>query len=223
MLSDAPLDCEIVPYAPDRLPEIIEIHDRELLRTERTTEEYETYFSLPRIHTLLALRDGRVSAYAVMGKGRDLRGFMHDWGGEPEDLLCLARELGSLSGTGEIYVLAPTEENDFTSLLTEMSAQKTYMKLVMLSVIDTVGLSSIVSEHVSNRLERDFRIAQDATGVKMKVGRDEAYVEPSRMLASAMFGPEPPSSSLSGFSQDTLSALDKVLPIPLFIWGLDWV
>ena len=222
-LSDAPPDCEIVPYAPERLPEIVEIHDRELLRTERTAKEYETYFALSRTQTLLALRDRKVSAYAVMGKGRDLRGFMHDWGGDPRDLLRLARELAALSETGEIYVLAPVHENDFTSLLTGMSVPSAFMKLIMLSVIDVNGLSSMVSGYVSSRLGRDFRIVQDVAGVKIKVGREEAYVEPARMLAGVMFGPEPPSSFLSGFSEDTLSALERALPIPLFIWGLDWV
>lgn len=222
-LSDASMGCKIVSYSPDRLPEIVEIHDREPLRTDRTAKEYETYFSLPRIRTLLALRDGKVSAYGVMGKGRDLRGFMHDWGGNPQDLLCLARELAALSGKDELYVLAPTEGNDFTSLLTEMHEPNSYMKLVMLSVIDVDGLSAIVSESLSDRLGADFRIVQDSTGVKIKVGREEAYVEPARMLASVMFGPEPPSNFLKGFSRDTLSALDRVLPIPLFIWGLDWV
>jgi len=222
-LSGAPKDSKIVPYSPDRLPEIIEIHDREPLRTERTAKVYETYFSLLRIQTLLALRDDKLSAYAVMGKGRDLRGFMHDWGGEPRDLLRLAGEMAELSGTGEIYVLAPAHENGFTSFLTDMNVPGAFMKLVMLRVIDVDGLSSIVSEHVSDRLGMDFRIAQDSKGVKLTVGREEAYIEPARMLACVMFGPEPPSTFLSGFSEDTLSALDKVLPIPLFIWGLDWV
>jgi N-acetylglutamate synthase-like GNAT family acetyltransferase len=223
ILSNASPDCEIVNYSPDRLPEIIEIHNRESLRTERAAKEYETFFSLPRIKALVALRDGKVSAYAVQGLGRDLKGFMHDWGGEPQDLLCLARELSTQSETGELYVLAPTCENDFTSLLVDMDVPRAYMKLVMLNVIDVEGVSSIVSDYVSAKLGLDFRITQDAAGVKISVGSEEAYIDPPRMLAGVLFGPEPPSTFLSNLSAETLSALDKALPIPLFIWGLDWV
>jgi N-acetylglutamate synthase-like GNAT family acetyltransferase len=225
--SDAPPDCDIVPYCPERLPEIISIHDREPFRTERTAEEYETFFSLSRTETLLALRDGKVSAYAARGRGRDLMGFMHDWGGEPRDLLRLASEHVALSGADDIYVLAPTHENAFTDLLADLGVQKAYMKLVMLSVIDVDGLSSVVSDYVGKRLGRDFSIIQDEDGIKLVVGPretgEEALVEPARMLASVIFGPEPPSSFLTGFSDETLRALDAALPIPLFIWGMDWV
>ncbi len=223
VMSDASQDCELVPYAPERLFEIIEIHDREYLRVDRTQKEYEKYFGLPRIQTLLALRDGKVSAYAVMGKGRDLRGFMHDWGGNPKDLMRLARELGDLSDTGEIYVLAPSCKNGFTTLLTDLGAPGAFMKLVMLNIVDVEGMAAIVSDYISRRLDKNFRIIQDDAGIKLEVGPEEAYVEPARMLVSVLFGPEPPSTFLSDFSAETLRALDEALPIPLFIWGLDWV
>ena len=223
ILSGASPDCEVVEYSPERLPEIIQIHDRDYYYTERTPQEYEIYFSLPRVQTLLALRDGKASAYAVIGKGRDLPGFIHDWGGEPRDLLRLARELATLSKTEDIYFLAPAHENDLTSFLIDMNVPSVFMNLVMLNVIDVGGASSIVSDYVSSRMGRDFQIVQDPSGLKMKVGREEAYIEPGRMLASVLFGPEPPSSYLKDFPQDMLSALDRALPIPFFIWGLDWV
>ena len=100
---------------------------------------------------------------------------------------------------------------------------KAHMKLVMLNVIDVEGVSSMVSDYVSGRLGKDFQITQDAAGLKIHVGDEEAYVEPPRMLARVLFGPEPPATFLSGFSDETLSALNQALPIPLFIWGLDWV
>jgi len=222
-MAGASQDSEIMSYTPERLSEIMEIHDREPLRTERTAKEYETYFALPGLRTLLTVRDGRVSAYAVMGKGGDLQGFIHDWGGNPQDLLCLVRELSARVENGEVFVLAPTHENEFARLLVSMDALGMYMKFVMFSIVDVEGVSSIVSDYVSSRLGRDFHIVQDSTGVKIKVGHEEAYVEPSRMLASVMFGPDAPSTFLNGLSSDTLAALDKALPIPLFIWGLDWV
>jgi predicted N-acetyltransferase YhbS len=222
-LSSEPADCNFVPYTPELLHEIKEIHDRESLRTERTAKEYETYFALPGVRALLAMRDGRVTAYAVMGKGRDLRGFMHDWGGDPQDLLCLVRELSVLSDADEVFVLAPTEENKFARLLASMGTPGMYMKFVMFSIINVEGVSSIISDSVSNRLGCEFEIIRDATGVKLKVGCEETCVEPDRMLVNVLFGPDSPSTILSGFSSETLSAMDKTFPIPLFIWGLDWV
>lgn len=222
-LSNASSDCRIVPYAPARLPDIIEIHNRESFRTERTAKEYETYLALPKTRTLLAMRGGKVSAYAVMGKGEDLRGCMHDWGGDPRDLLRLARELAALSETGAIMILAPTRDSELARLLMQMNIPKSSDYLAMIRVIDAEGLSSVVGNHVSGLLGKDFRIVQERGGARIKIDREEETVEPERMLARVLFGPDQPSSLLTGFSRETLSALDRALPIPLYIWGLDSV
>jgi hypothetical protein len=223
LLSDAAPDCEVLPFSPERLPEIVKIHERDYFRTERTPSLYHTYFSVPRNRTVLAVRDGNVSAYAVTGKGRYLPEFIHDWGGEPPDLFRLARELTAFSANEDVYFLAPACENDLTQLLIDRNVPGVFMSLAMLNVIDVDGVSAIVRDSVSTRLGRDFRVVQTPAGVKMKVGREEAYIEPARMLAGVLFGPQPPSRYLKEFSQETRAALDNALPIPFFLWGLDWV
>jgi hypothetical protein len=216
-------DCKIVPYSSRHLPDIIEIHGRETLLTERATKEYETYLNLPKTATLLAMRDGKASAYAVMGKGEDLRNCMHEWGGNPQDLLCLARELADSLEKGEIMILAPKRQNEFTRLLTQMKTQHKSDYLAMIRVIDVDGVSSVVRDHVSDRLGQDFQIFRDRSGIKVRVGREEAPLDAERNLPRLLFGPDLPSSLLRGFSRETLSAFDTALPIPFFIWGLDSV
>ncbi len=222
-LSDVSCACDIADYSPRRLPDVIEIHKRESLRTERTAKEFETYLDLPKTRALLAMRAGGVSAYAVMGKGEDLRNCVHDWGGNPRDLLCLMRGFASGSEAGEIMILAPTYESELTRLLIQMDIPKVFDYLAMMRVIDVEGLSSVIRDEVSERLGRDFRICKDGPRVKLKVGGEETTVEPERNLARVLFGPDAPSSLLTGLSGETLSALDSALPIPLFIWGLDSV
>jgi hypothetical protein len=56
-----------------------------------------------------------------------------------------------------------------------------------------------------------------------KIGAEQASIAGQGPLARILFGPEPPSLLLRAVSTDTLSALDRTLPIPLFIWGLDSV
>lgn len=222
-LAGVSCDCSIVPYSPRRLPDVIEIHRRETLRTERTAKEYETYLGLPKTRTLLAMRDDKVSAYAVMGKGEDLRNCVHEGGGNLRDLLCLVREFAASSETGEVMILAPAQQSEFTRLLKQMRIPSGSDYLAMIRVIDVDGLSSVVRDYVGGRLGQDFQIFRDPSGVKIRVGPEEAAVEPERSLARVLFGPDPPSSLLKGFKRETLSALDNALPIPLFIWGLDSV
>jgi N-acetylglutamate synthase-like GNAT family acetyltransferase len=242
--------CEVLPYSPRHLPDIIDIHGRETFRTERTAQEYEAYLGIPRTKTLLAARDGKVTAYAVMGKGEDLRNCIHEWGGEARDLLSLAREFAKFvetSGGGEtsgapeslesgkaagIMILAPGHETEFTRLLRRMKIPSAFEYLAMIRVIDVEGVSSVIRDRMSGLLGREFSLRNSESGVKIIIGDEEAFLksggpgESGRNLAKLLFGPEPPSSLLqgySGFSRETLSALDRALPIPLFIWGLDSV
>jgi GNAT superfamily N-acetyltransferase len=216
-------DCKVVPYSRRRLPAIIEIHERETLRTERTRKQYETYLGIPKTKTLLAMRGNTVTAYAVMGKGEDFGNCIHESGGDAGDLLCLAREFTSLSSSGEIMILVPAQENEFTRLLRRMRLTEMFEYLAMMRIIDLEGLSSLLHDCLSRRLGGDFRVWRSQSGLMMKVGGEEAEVEQEQKLVRVLFGPEPASSLLRGFSHETLCALDGVLPIPLFIWGLDSV
>jgi predicted N-acetyltransferase YhbS len=222
-LADVPHTCGVIPYSRRYLPDIIKIHNRENLRTERTAKEYETYLGLPKTRTLLATRDGEVTAYAVMGKGEDLRSCIHDWGGNTQDLLCLVREFIVSTESKVIMVLAPGQPNEFMQLLRQANIPSTFEYLSMIRVIDVEGVSSLIGDYVSDQLGRRFSICRTDSGVKIAIGDEEALVEPERNLVRVLFGPEAPSSLLSGLSQKNLSALDEALPIPLFVWGLDSV
>lgn len=221
--SHVPRDCKIISYSPRYMPGIIEIHNRENLRTERTAKEYETYFALPKTRALLAVRGKTVSAYAVMGKGEDLRNCIHDWGGDPRDLLALVRKLASLASTGEIMILAPAGQREFTRLLDQMRIPSASEYLAMMKVIDVEGLSSVLGDNLSGKLGMDFQILRSGSGFRIKVGREEAAMEQERNLVRLLFGPDAASNILTGISRETLRALDRALPIPLFIWGLDSV
>jgi predicted N-acetyltransferase YhbS len=222
-LADVPDTCGVVPYSPRYLPAVIKIHNRETLRTERTAKEYETYLGLPKTRALLAVRDGEVTAYAVMGKGEDLRYCVHDWGGNPQDLLCLVHEFNSTTESGGIMVLTPGQPNEFTRLLRQANIPSAFEYLSMIRVIDVEGLSSLIGDDLSGRLGKNFNISRTDSGVKIAIGDEQSLVTPERNLVRVLFGPESPSSLLTGLSQETLSALDEALPISLYVWGLDSV
>lgn len=222
-MDDVPRDCDVVPYSPRRLPDVIRIHRRESLRTERTAKEYEAYLGLPKTRVLLAARGRDVTAYAVMGKGEDMRKCMHDWGGDTRDLLCLARGLAESTGTGEVIVLTPSHTTEFAQMLFQTEVPCSVDYLALMRVIDLEGLSSAVGDHLGNLLGVEFGIRRDESRVKISVGGEETIIEPERNLVRLLFGPDKPSSLLTGLSRETLTALDNALPIPLFVWGLDSV
>ena len=63
----------IAVYEPgnhQQLSTIRDIHDREPLRIARSPDDYAVLFSLPKMHTLLALEGDDVAAYLTVGQGR---------------------------------------------------------------------------------------------------------------------------------------------------------
>jgi predicted N-acetyltransferase YhbS len=54
------------------------------LRVERSVEEFRALLGVPGVRLALLEEGGRPVAYCVEGKGRDLRGVVHEWAGEPK-------------------------------------------------------------------------------------------------------------------------------------------
>jgi hypothetical protein len=214
--------CTVVPYSPRYLSAIMEIHNCESLRTERTEEVWEAYLGLPKSKTLLALRGDKITAYAVMGKGEDFKRCILEWGGDAQDFLCLMREFAAAAG-GEIMILVPVYSCELTELLERMRLPKVFEYLAMIRIIDVEGLSSVIRERMQALLGADFQILRVESGIKIKIGEEETTEARPGTLPRILFGPDAASTLLRGLSRTTAPALDKALPIPLFIWGLDSV
>jgi hypothetical protein len=108
-------------------------------------------------------------------------------------------------------------------MLFQAQASRSPDYLALMRVIDLEGLSSIVEDRVGRQIGMKFGLRRDEAGVKILVGGEETLIEPEQYLVRLLFGPDRPSRLLGGLSQEALAALDKALPIPLFVWGLDSV
>ena len=61
--------------------DLLSMLSRHPLRVERSLEEFKILLAIPDVHTHVLERQGRPVAYCVEGKGRDMRGVIHEWGG----------------------------------------------------------------------------------------------------------------------------------------------
>ena len=59
-------------------------HDQ---RVERTLEEQRCLLEVPGMPTLVRESEGCVTAYGCVGRGADLQGVLHEWGGDPVEFL----------------------------------------------------------------------------------------------------------------------------------------
>lgn len=91
------------------VPDLLSMLERHSLRIQRTKDEFEKLLTIPDTRTHVLERSGAPVAYCIEGKGRDLRGVIHEWAGERtsvEHLLCAVL---SAPG-GPACVLAPDSE-----------------------------------------------------------------------------------------------------------------
>lgn len=75
---------------------------------ERSIHEYRTLLAIPHMQIWLRRDQGRITAFALMGKGYDMQGVIHEWGGEkPELILEMIGEIVRHNEMKEIMILAP--------------------------------------------------------------------------------------------------------------------
>lgn len=74
-------------------------------RVDRTPEETARSLGCPGMRVLLATCGGETLAYVCFGRGGDLAGVAHEWGGAPEGVLACLAEL--LIGAEPIFLMAP--------------------------------------------------------------------------------------------------------------------
>ncbi len=79
------------------------------LRVERSLSDLRRLLAIPHTHVHVAERENAVVAYCIEGKGRDLRGVVHEWAGETAALEG-ALETACAAYGEPLWVLSPASE-----------------------------------------------------------------------------------------------------------------
>jgi GNAT superfamily N-acetyltransferase len=106
-----------------------ELYLRHEARVERSLEETARLLTCPGMRVSLAEREGECVAYVCYGRGGDLAGVAHEWGGDPRGVLsCLA---ALLRETEAIFVMAPGNPGPLGELLDSLGAPRANGRLGM--------------------------------------------------------------------------------------------
>ena len=129
------------------LPALRVIHNQEPSLTIRTAHEWDTWLGLPETSFFVLEHQGGISSYGVLGKGLDLQGCVHEWGG-PEHLLPLL--LGGMlaqCGRDELYVMSPPWKRAASELMNALGAEATTGYLGMLRITDPASFCQDLGTH----------------------------------------------------------------------------
>lgn len=160
-------------------------------------------------------------AYAIEGKGADLQGYIHEWGGSVPAILDLLSHM----------IL--TEEKPYTFMCPHQSVNlKTKLKsLCSFYNEGFLGLIKINNfDRIANKIKKMFlaegisNIVCEKKGSEIIFGtKDDLYTLKNESdFVKIVFGPTI-IRDLHYITPATALILEKVFPLPLWVWGWDSV
>lgn len=216
------------PTTPNRYLEGSGISAEALLRlfqshtvtSLRTTEDVQRSLSIPnsRIFSLWS-PENQLLAYAVEGKGADLTAHIHEWGGRVTHLLELVDQIRSRRSTG-IALIAPAHSKNLLRQCRERHLPIREGFLGMIKVLNPGSLFSKIKKY-ARAVGVDGLVLEQREGMFYIGHQDKVFrTDSENDIVRLLFGPAK-AASLAAFDPVTTEALEKILPIPFWVWGWD--
>jgi GNAT superfamily N-acetyltransferase len=201
---------------------ILRLYSMHTAGSIRTAEDIRKYLKIPNSNVYTAWDDqGRMQAYAIEGKGMDLGGYVHEWGGGVSKLLPLLHHI-RVSQNRPITVLSPKHASNLIRQLVTLGASTHEGILGMVRLLNVnnillkmkkytraMGYEGVILE------KRDGRIY---LGYREKVYSTDSEADLIRLL----FGPQK-ASHLYEFDEEVKVIFETLFPIPVWVWGWDSV
>jgi GNAT superfamily N-acetyltransferase len=218
------------PTTLQHLPAIESLHQREPAGLQRSTERSAALLSLPRMETLLALRDGYVSAYLVVSHAVNKPGLIEAGGEESSVVTLLHRAFADLVGNAALTAYTCLSDSVLGRVLgRKMPGRKKPMSASQMMRINNPraflerigpllaakskgGTRSFCLDVERKSVSFEFDGAQVAVGSKVL---EPCFRLTRRELVSLVFGAHPSESF------DTPVVLRDLFPVYLPIWVLD--
>ncbi len=207
-------DARISPEA------IFRLYSSHSVNSVRTIEETRKFLSIPQTKVYTCWEsDGQLAAYAIEGKGIDLGGYLHEWGGSTTKLLALLSFIRKQKAQ-PVTLICPLHA---TNLISHLQKLPVTMNQGFLGMIKLVQF-----DQFAGKIKRAFRAEGIADIVLEKhpdyylfgIGQDLFTLKNETDVVRLLFGPVD-YKALGMFKDETCDKLSKVLPLNLWIWGWD--
>lgn len=236
---------QIARYEPGNkthLRAIARLHDIEQYRIDRSPDDYEALFSLPKMHTLLSLDDGVLAAYLTVGHGTNKLGLV-EGGGDPRALEALVRHARSeWPEDEELQVTLPLTHCGLGGVLKaakpsrrRAAEEASGVGFQMMRVNDAGLLMTQISNHLHRQSsgvcgnvclvseDTDESVTLRVCDGSVKVTNDrlpDPIILSRPQLAQLVFGAHPsvPRLNLRGSG---VHVLDALFPFYFPVWELD--
>ena len=186
-------------------------------RMDRNLAETSALLCGPEMTSLVCEQEGEIVGYIVMGRGKDLQGVIHEWGGSTKAVLaCVRVVLDSLpQGSQGLFLMCPATAVDMRKTLLDLEVPALEGVLAMGRVIDLAGMAQVFRRFGDPRL----KVEQDSNHVRLTGPNGTVTLDRKQCLLATM-PPQGNRGVIDAMEAETGIRFDG-LPLYPFAWGLD--
>ncbi len=207
--------------SPEAIHKLYAYHTVNSLRTLSDTAKY---MQIPntRVYTAWDVKNN-LKAYAIEGKGADLKAHIHEWGGGVAALLPLFNFVYQTQ-KNPVTIMIPRHSQNLRRKLMDLGFQSNEGFLGMIKPINTTSLFTKVKRFARMQGVADLILEKkaDHKGDRYYFGFEGQLFSTDLLsdITRLLFGPQKP-SQIHKFTPDVAERLDKILPLDMWIWGWD--
>jgi GNAT superfamily N-acetyltransferase len=192
---------------------ISRLYSQHTCGTLRTSEDIRRFLSIPNTHVYTAWNDkNELMAYAIEGKGADLKGYIHEWGGGVSSLLPLFGHIRRTIGT-PITIIAPQQSQNLIRHLSDWNVTMNEGFLGMIRPVNVDNLFFKIRRYARQLGLHDFVLESTPSGYTIGRKNDVATIQGLGELTRLIFGPLDTTILKPEFQ--------KLFPLPMWVWGWD--
>jgi GNAT superfamily N-acetyltransferase len=211
-------------YSADRnvSPEAINrLYSQHTVGSVRTADEIKQYLKIPHTRIYTAWNaDNSLAAFAVEGKGADLQNYIHEWGGQVPDLISLLSYIRK-EKKQPLTIITPRHSINLNKQL-ETIATRFDGYLGMIKIVDEMAFFAKIKRALRAEGIADIVLEKQGQGYLVGIGTDLLIVEREHDIVKLLFGPV--DYSVLGFqNQTSVEKLNRLFPLPFWVWGWDSV
>lgn len=201
---------------------LLRLYNQHSVTTVRSADDVRRCLSIPNSKVATGWsKEGKLLAYLIEGKGADLNGYIHEWGGMlPELLDLVAREQANQNRSLRLIVPGHSQNLIHTLESSGVAAHRGY--LGMMKILDLPAILQKLNRTARSYGHGAFEFKTNGSELTFGTPNVSYSAQNPTDILRLLLGPERP-KDLQMFDETTSIVLDKLLPIPLWVWGWDSV
>lgn len=194
---------EIGEATSQDVSQIWRLYQRHSLKIDRSLEEQKLLLQIPQTKTFVVKEKNAVTAYAVLGKGADFTGYLHEWGGDLENVLKIVSHCQkNILKQEPLTLIAP--ENFDLNPIRQYATERWEGVVALFKILDRTMLLSLYENYL-NQNEIPYHWNRENNGIVFD--HQEIFARNDEETLHLLFGQGP--------------ALKTHPELPFYLWGFD--